>query len=55
MIDSEITKFIEVTKSSDEAGEYILSQLVYLVGELPRTKQVEFFKGLFNAAKEMKA
>ena len=54
IIDCEITKFIEVVNSSDEASDYLLSQLVYLVGELPRTKQVEFLRGMWNAAREIK-
>ena len=54
IIDCEITKFIKLTNSSDEASDYLLSQLVYLVGELPRTKQVEFLRGMWIAAREIK-
>ena len=52
-IEDEVQHFIEVTKSSDDAGEYLLSQLVYVVSELPKTKQVEFLNGLINAKQEM--
>ena len=52
-IEVEVQHFIEVTKSSDDAGEYLLSQLVYLVGELPKKKQVEFLNGLINAKQEL--
>ena len=55
IIDCEIAKFIEVVNSSDEASDYLLSQLAFLVGELPRAKQVEFLRGMWNAAKEMRA
>ena len=54
VIDCEITKFIKVTKSSDDASDYLLSQLVHLVCELPRTKQIEFLRGMWNAAREMR-
>ena len=52
-IEVEVQHFIEVTKASDDAGEYLLSQLVYLVSELPKRKQVEFMNGLINAKQEM--
>ena len=52
-IEVEVQHFIEVTKASDDAGEYLLSQLVYLVSELPKRKQVEFLNGLINAKQEM--
>ena len=52
-IEVEIQHFLKVTKSSDDAGEYLLSQLVYLVSQLPRHKQVEFLNGLINAKQEM--
>lgn len=52
-IEGEILHFVEVTKSSDDASEYLLSQLVYVVGELPKTKQVDFLNGLINAKREM--
>lgn len=52
-IEVEIQHFLEVTKASDDAGEYLLSQLVYLVGELPKKKQVEFLNGLINAKQEL--
>ena len=52
-IEVEIQHFLEVTQSSDEAGEYLLSQLVYTVGELPKNKQVEFLNGLINAKQEL--
>ena len=52
-IEVEVQHFIEVTKASDDAGEYLLSQLVYVVSELPKTKQVEFLNGLINAKQEM--
>lgn len=52
-IEVEVQHFIEVTKSSDDAGEYLLSQLVYLVSELPKRKQVEFMNGLINAKQEL--
>ena len=35
-IEVEVQHFIEVTKASDDAGEYLLSQLVYVVSELDR-------------------
>ena len=53
-IEVEVQHFIEVTKASDDAGEYLLSQLVYVVSELPKTKQVEFLNGLINAKQEMR-
>ena len=49
----EIDHFITVTKSSNDCADYLLSQLVYLVGELPKKKQQEFFNGLINAKQEM--
>ena len=52
-IEVEIDHFIKVTKSSDDCADYLLSQLVYLVGELPKKKQQEFFNGLINAKQEM--
>ena len=52
-IEIEIQHFLEATKSSDDAGEYLLSQLVYTVGELPKHKQVEFLNGLINAKQEL--
>jgi hypothetical protein len=52
-IEVEIQHFIEVTNASEDAGEYLLSQLVYIVGELPKRKQVEFLNGLINAKQEM--
>ena len=52
-IEIEIRNFLEVTNVSEEASEYLLSQLVYLVGQLPRHKQVEFLNGLINAKQEM--
>lgn len=52
-IEVEVQHFIEVTKASVDAGEYLLSQLVYLVSELPKRKQVEFLNGLINAKQEM--
>ena len=52
-IEVEVQHFIEVTKASDDAGEYLLSQLVYVVSELPKRKQVEFLNGLINAKQEM--
>ena len=53
-IEVEINHFIEVTKASDEASDYLLSQLVYVVSELPKTKQVDFLNGLINAKREMR-
>jgi hypothetical protein len=41
-IEGEILHFVKVTKSSDDAGEYLLSQLVYVVSELPKAGR--FFK-----------
>lgn len=52
-IEGEILHFVEVTNGSDECSEYLLSQLVYVVGELPKTKQVDFLNGLINAKREM--
>ena len=52
-IEVEIQHFLKVTQSSDDAGEYLLSQLVYTVGELPKHKQVEFLNGLINAKQEL--
>ena len=52
-IQVEIQHFLETTKASDDAGEYLLSQLVYTVGELPKHKQVEFLNGLINAKQEL--
>jgi hypothetical protein len=52
-IEGEILHFVKVTKSSDDAGEYLLSQLVYVVSELPKAKQVDFFNGLINAKQEL--
>ena len=52
-IEVEVTHFIEVTKSSDEASDYLLSQLVYVVSELPKGKQVDFLNGLINAKREL--
>ena len=52
-IEVEINHFIEVTKASDEASDYLLSQLVYVVSELPKTKQVDFLNGLINAKREL--
>ena len=52
-IEVEIQHFIQMTNSSDSAGEYLLSQLVYVVGELPKKAQVEFLNGLINAKQEM--
>ena len=52
-IEVEIQHFLETTKASDDAGEYLLSQLVYTVGELPKHKQVEFLNGLINAKQEL--
>ena len=54
IIDCEISKFIELTNSSNEASDYLLSQLAFLVGELPRAKQIEFLRGMWNAAREMR-
>lgn len=52
-IEGEVLHFIQVTKSSDDASDYLLSQLVYVVSELPKTKQVEFLNGLINAKQEL--
>ena len=52
-IEVEVNHFIEVTKASDEASDYLLSQLIYMVGELPKSKQVEFLNGLINAKQEL--
>ena len=52
-IEVEINHFIEVTKASDEASDYLLSQLIYIVGELPKAKQVDFLNGLINAKREL--
>jgi hypothetical protein len=52
-IDGEITHFIEVTKNSEDCGEYLLSQLAYVVSMLPKMKQVEFMNGLINAKQEL--
>ena len=53
-IEVEVNHFIEVTKASDEASDYLLSQLIYIVGELPKTKQVDFLNGLINAKRELR-
>ena len=52
-IELEIRHFLEVTNVSEDASEYLLSQLVYLVGQLPKHKQVEFLNGLINAKQEL--
>ena len=52
-IELEVQHFIKATKASDDAGEYLLSQLVYVVSELPKGKQIEFLNGLINAKQEM--
>lgn len=52
-IEVEINHFIEVTKASDEASDYLLSQLIYIVGELPKAKQMDFLNGLINAKREL--
>ena len=53
-IEVEIQHFLKVTRSSDEAGEYLLSQLVYMVGGMAKKAQVEFLNGLINAKQEMR-
>lgn len=52
-IELEIRHFLEVTNVSEDASEYLLSQLVYTVSELPKHKQVEFLNGLINAKQEL--
>mgnify|MGYP003353782877 CR=1 FL=1 len=52
-IDVEIQYFLKVTNSSEDAGDYLLSQLVYMVSELPKRKQIEFLNGLINAKQEL--
>lgn len=52
-IDIEIKHFIDETKGSDDTADYLLSQLVYTVGELPKSKQIEFLNGLINAKQEI--
>ena len=43
-----------VTKASDEASDYLLSQLVYMVGQMTKKAQTEFLNGLINAKQEMR-
>ena len=52
-IEVEIMHFAKVTNESQEASDYLLSQLIYMVGELPKHKQVEFLNGLINAKQEL--
>ena len=52
-IEVEIMHFAKVTNESQEASDYLLSQLIYMVGELPKSKQVEFLNGLINAKQEL--
>ena len=53
-IEGEIVHFLQVAKDQDEAGEYLLSQLVYMVGGMAKKAQVEFLNGLINAKQEMR-
>lgn len=52
-IDIEVKHFITITRGSEDSADYLLSQLVYIVGELPKSKQVEFLNGLINAKQEL--
>ena len=53
-IEGEIVHFLTVTKASDEASDYLLSQSVYMVGEMTKKAQTEFLNGLINAKQEMR-
>jgi hypothetical protein len=52
-VEIEIMHLIQVTKGSEECGDYLISQLVAIVGDLPKRKQVEFLNGLINAKQEL--
>lgn len=52
-VEIEINHLIQVTKGSEECGDYLISQLVAIVGDLPKRKQVEFLNGLINAKQEL--
>jgi hypothetical protein len=52
-IECEIVHFITVTKGSEECGDYLISQLIAIVGDLTKKKQTEFLNGLINAKQEL--
>lgn len=52
-IEVEIQHLIQVTKGSEDCGDYLISQLIAIVGDLPRKKQVDFLNGLMNAKREL--
>jgi hypothetical protein len=52
-IEVEVNHFIQVTNGSEDCGNYLISQLVVIVNDLPKRKQVEFLNGLINAKQEI--
>lgn len=52
-IEMEIQHFLQSIPSAYDSVDYLLSQLVHVVAELPKRKQQDFLNGLINAKQEM--
>lgn len=52
-VELEIVHFIKVTKGTENCADYLISQLIAIVGSMSKAKQVEFLTGLINAKQEI--